>query len=150
MLATSAAGGIQDALITRQNGGGAEMTTRVDDYLRTLTTGGNVSVMRRPREGAADLRAARDMLPDVLFRMFEPHEVAAGMAFPADYVWQPSGHKPVTKRDLVKAAWNAVTPPAARDLVAAAVESSLPTRPLLEPRGPCVAEDLHSDSPPRH
>jgi DNA (cytosine-5)-methyltransferase 1 len=46
------------------------------------------------------------------------------MAFPADYVWQPVDRlKPVSNRDLVKAAGNAVTPPAARDLVAAAVES---------------------------
>jgi len=123
-LHTIVADGASHALITRHNGGGAEMTTLADEYLRTLTTGGNVSVMRRPGEAtAADLKAARDMLPDVLFRMFEPHEVAAGMAFPTDYVWQPSGIKHVSKRDLVKAAGNAVTPPAARDLVAAAVES---------------------------
>lgn len=114
------------ALVHRHNGGGAEMTTRASEYLRTLTTGGNVSMLEKPHRDvtAADLKAARDMLPDVLFRMFEPHEVAAGMAFPADYKWQPVDQlKPVSKRDLVKAAGNAVTPPAARDLVSAAVES---------------------------
>lgn len=57
-------------------------------------------------------------------RMFRPHEVAAGMAFPADYVWQPVDRaKPVSNRDLVKAAGNAVTPPAARDIIGVAVES---------------------------
>jgi DNA (cytosine-5)-methyltransferase 1 len=63
------------------------------------------------------------MIPEVLFRMFRPHEVAAGMAFPADYKWQPPDRaKPISNRDLVKAAGNAVTPPAARDLVGAAME----------------------------
>jgi DNA (cytosine-5)-methyltransferase 1 len=124
-LATTAAGGIHDALIHRHNEGGAEMTTPAWEYLRTLTTGGNVSLLQNRRGvTAADLRAAEEMVPEVLFRMFRPHEVAAGMAFPADYVWQPVDRpKPVSNRDLVKAAGNAVTPPAARDLVAAAVES---------------------------
>ena len=50
-------------------------------------------------------------------RMLEPHEIAAGMSFPADYLWAG------TKRDRVRMAGNAVTPPAARDLVAAVAES---------------------------
>ena len=54
---------------------------------------------------------------DCLFRMLEPHEIAAGMAFPHDYIWQG------TKRSRVRMAGNAVTPPAARDLVAAVVDS---------------------------
>lgn len=45
------------------------------------------------------------------FRMLEPSEIAAGMAFPADYRWQG------TKRDRVRLAGNAVTPPASRDLI---------------------------------
>lgn len=115
------------ALVHRHNTGGAEMTTRADDYLRTLTGGGNVSLLRPPRRPvtAADLKAAEDMLPEVLFRMFRPHEVAVGMAFPADYDWttarDPKGRQ-ASNRDLVKMAGNAVTPPAARDLVAMAVE----------------------------
>jgi DNA (cytosine-5)-methyltransferase 1 len=123
---TTATGGGQ-ALVHRMNGGGAEMTTLAAEYLRTLTTGGNVAMLQQPerrRITVADLRAAEELVPEVLFRMFRPHEVAAGMAFPADYVWQPVDRlKPVSNRDLVKAAGNAVTPPAARDLVAAAVES---------------------------
>jgi DNA (cytosine-5)-methyltransferase 1 len=126
-LSTITANDTSKALITRHNnnrGDQGAMTTPSDEYMRTLTTTAQQSIIRRPGEAtAADLKAAREMLPEVLFRMFEPHEVAAGMAFPADYVWQPQDHKRVTKRDLVKAAGNAVTPPAARDLVAAAVES---------------------------
>ena len=49
--------------------------------------------------------------------MLEPHEIAAGMAFPADYIWGG------TRRERVKLCGNAVTPPAARDLIAAVVEA---------------------------
>lgn len=124
-LHTIVADGASHALVHRHNEGGAEMTTLAAEYLRTLTTGGNVSLLQKPRHVTADqLRAAEEMVPEVLFRMFRPHEVAAGMAFPADYKWQPVDRlKPVSNRDLVRAAGNAVTPPAARDLVAAAVES---------------------------
>lgn len=116
------------ALIHRNNTGGAEMTTPVEEELRTLTTAGHQSLIQsgtgKPRITPADLKAAEEMVPDVLFRMFEPHEVAAGMAFPADYKWQPPDrNKPISKRDLVKAAGNAVCPPCSRDLVAVCVET---------------------------
>lgn len=51
------------------------------------------------------------------FRMLEPAEIAAGMAFPAGYLWQG------TKRERVRLAGNAVTPPAARDLLTVIAES---------------------------
>lgn len=54
---------------------------------------------------------------DCTFRMLEPHEIAAGMSFPLDYRWQG------TKRERVRLAGNAVTPPAARDIIAAVAES---------------------------
>lgn len=118
------------ALIHRNNTGGAEMTTPVSEELRTLTTAGHQSILQagtptgRPRVSPADLKAAEEMVPEVLFRMFQPHEVAAGMAFPADYKWQPPDRlKPISNRDLVKAAGNAVTPPSARDLIGVCVES---------------------------
>jgi DNA (cytosine-5)-methyltransferase 1 len=115
------------ALVHRMNGGGAEMSTPATEYLRTLTTGGQVALLQRPARRqvtASDLATAREMLPDVLFRMFRPSEVAAGMAFPADYKWQPPDRlKPVSNRDLVKAAGNAVTPPAARDIIGVLVDS---------------------------
>lgn len=128
-LHTIVADGAAHALITRHNGvkGGdpARMTTPADEYLRTLTTTAQQSIIRRPGNVTAkDLDAAMEMVPEVLFRMFQPHEVAAGMAFPADYKWQPPDRaRPVSNRDLVKAAGNAVTPPAARDVVGAAVEA---------------------------
>ena len=115
------------ALVHRMNGGGAEMSTPATEYLRTLTTGGQVAILQRPKKRVvtpADLTCAREMLPDVLFRMFRPHEVAAGMAFPGDYKWQPPDRlRPVSNRDLVKAAGNAVTPPAARDIIGVLVDS---------------------------
>ncbi|WP_370290272.1 DNA cytosine methyltransferase, partial [Nocardioides sp.] len=103
------------ALITRHYsspGDGAEMTTPATQPLRTLTTTAQQSVLT-----PGDLAAAEAVVDDCLFRMLEPHEVAAGMAFPADYQW--SG----TRRERVKLAGNAVTPPAARDLIAAVVEA---------------------------
>lgn len=115
------------ALVHRNNSGGAEMTTPVHEELRTLTTAGHQSLIQagtrtgRPRVSPADLKTALELVPEVLFRMFQPHEVAAGMAFPGDYRWDvinPSTGKLAGNRDLVKMAGNAVTPPAARDLVA--------------------------------
>lgn len=100
------------ALIMRNNGGGAEMTTPVREVMRTLTTAGHQSVLT-----PGDLAAAEAQVDDCLFRMLEPHEVAAGMAFPTDYIWEG------TRRERVKMAGNAVTPPTSRDLSAAVVES---------------------------
>lgn len=115
------------ALVHRMNGDGAAMSTPVMETLRTLTTGGNVALLQRPARRIvtpADLAAAREMLDDILFRMFMPHEVAGGMAFPRDYKWQPPDrNKPISNRDLVKAAGNAVTPPSARDIIGAAIGS---------------------------
>lgn len=54
---------------------------------------------------------------DCTFRMLEPHEVTWGMAFPRDYIMTGN------KREQVKQAGNAVTPPAARDLVTIGAES---------------------------
>lgn len=125
-FSTITANDTSKALIHRMNSGGAEMTTPAHEELRTLTTAGHQAVLRPPKRDVslADLKAAEEMVPDVLFRMFQPHEVAAGMAFPRDYKWQPPDRsKPISNRDLVKAAGNAVTPPSARDLVAVCVES---------------------------
>lgn len=100
------------ALIMRNNSGGAEMTTPATEPLRTLTTGGHQSVIT-----PGDLAAAEAMVDDCRFRMLAPHEVAAGMAFPTDYQWEGSN------RNRVKMAGNAVTPPAARDLMSCVVEA---------------------------
>lgn len=103
------------ALIQRHNsskGDGAEMLTPASEVMRTLTTSGHQSLLT-----PGDIQAAEAHVDDCLFRMLEPHEVAAGMAFPADYIWGG------TRRERVKLCGNAVTPPAARDLIAAVVES---------------------------
>lgn len=126
-MATLTANDTSKALVHRMNADGAAMSTPATEYLRTLTTGGQVALLQRPARRTvtdADLAAARDMIPDVLFRMFLPREVAAGMAFPSTYKWQPPDRlKPVSNRDLVKAAGNAVTPPAARDIIGVCVAS---------------------------
>lgn len=54
---------------------------------------------------------------DCTFRMLEPHEIQAAMAFDAGYIVLGN------KRERVRQLGNAVTPPAARDLIAAVVES---------------------------
>ncbi|MGS2805375.1 DNA cytosine methyltransferase [Nocardia sp. MW-W600-9] len=56
-------------------------------------------------------------IDDCLFRMLEPHEIAAGMAFPAEYILLGS------KRAQVRQAGNAVCPPNARDLGHAVAEA---------------------------
>ncbi|SRX93586.1 Site-specific DNA methylase [Gordonia sp. KTR9] [Mycobacterium shimoidei] len=98
------------ALLMRNNsskGSGAEMTTPVTEAARTITTTGHQSL----------LTGKALNLEDVLFRMLEPHEIAAAMDFPADYVILGN------KREKVRQAGNAVTPPAARDLVGVVAES---------------------------
>jgi len=116
------------ALVHRMNSGGAEMTTPIFEELRTLTTKGHQALIQPGRQHVTveDLRAARELMPDVLFRMFRPREVAAGMAFPADYRWDaidPKTGRQATNADLTKMAGNAVTPPSSRDLIATVVES---------------------------
>jgi DNA (cytosine-5)-methyltransferase 1 len=55
---------------------------------------------------------------DCGYRMLEPHEYQAAMHFPKEYILTPAD-----KRTRVKMLGNAVTPNAARDLVAMAVEA---------------------------
>lgn len=98
------------ALIMRNNTGGAEMVTPATEPVRTITTAGHQSVLT-----ADDIAAAAKHVDDVMFRMLEPSECKRAMAFPADYVILGN------RREQVRMAGNAVTPPAARDLIAAAV-----------------------------
>lgn len=114
------------ALVMRNNTGGAEMSTPVTEYMRTLTTAGHQSLIQqpRPREGRRPvtvqaLAEAEAMVDECLFRMLTPREIAAGMAFPDDYIWHPDPAVKISDRILTKAAGNAVTPPAARDIVGA-------------------------------
>lgn len=95
------------ALIHRNNGGGAEMTTPAGEPVRTITTAGHQSL----------LTGQTVDIDDVRFRMLEPSEIKQAMAFPADYVMAGN------RREQVKLSGNAVTPPAARDLVATVVHA---------------------------
>ena len=79
---------------------------RTADVLPTQTT----------VEGDAVASVEADPM-DCLFRMLEPREIAAGMAFPTDYVILGN------RRAQVRQAGNAVTPPAARDLITAIAET---------------------------
>jgi len=106
---TVAANGNHHALIMRNNLGGAEMSTPVTEPLRTLTTGGHQSLLEPIIPISLDV-------DDAGFRMLEPHEIKAGMGFARDYLLLG------TKRDKVKQAGNAVTPPCARDLGLAVAE----------------------------
>lgn len=100
------------ALLMRNNsskGDGAEMVTPATEPVRTVTTAGHQSLLTAERPTID--------LDDVLFRMLEPREIAAAMDFPREY--RILGNR----REQVRQAGNAVTPPAARDLVGAVAES---------------------------
>ena len=93
------------ALVTLR---GTNAPKPVTDPLDTVTASGNHHGLMSVTED--DVMACR-------FRMLEPHEIANGMSFPRDYRWLG------TKRERVRLAGNAVTPPAARDLIQVGVES---------------------------
>jgi DNA (cytosine-5)-methyltransferase 1 len=103
------------ALVMRNNtarGDQGQMSTPATEVMRTLTTTGHQSLLT-----PGDLAAAEAQVDDVMFRMLEPSEVIAAMAFPDTYIVLGN------RREQVRMAGNAVTPPAARDLIAAVVES---------------------------
>jgi DNA (cytosine-5)-methyltransferase 1 len=140
---TVAAAGNHHALVMRNNtarGDQGQMSTPVDEPVRTITTAGHQSLIRWdhmlvPYYGTGTARtvaepagtvttvdrnalvSAEVAVDDCTFRMLEPHEIQAAMAFGADYVVLGN------KRERVRQLGNAVTPPAARDLIAALVES---------------------------
>lgn len=115
--------GNRHGLLMRNNTGGGEMTTSVTEPARTMTAGAAQSLLVPYRRGSvvrsvdqpSPTLTTRDALalldPDTIiddcgFRMLEPYEVAAAMAF-------PPGHIPVdiAKKFQVRLAGNAVTPP---------------------------------------
>jgi DNA (cytosine-5)-methyltransferase 1 len=100
------------ALLMRNNtarGDQGQMTTPATEAIRTITTKGHQSLL------TADQPTID--IDDVLFRMLEPREIAAAMDFPGAYVILGN------RREQVRQAGNAVTPPAARDLVGIVAES---------------------------
>lgn len=99
-------------LIMRNNsskGDGAEMVTPANEPVRTVTTHGHQSLLAAERSAVS--------LDDVRFRMLEPSEIKRAMDFPAEYIGKG------TRREQVRLWGNAVTPPAARDLVHLVAES---------------------------
>lgn len=97
------------ALIMRNNnnrGDQSNLTTPVSQAIRTITTAGHQSLLT-----ADDIARAARHVDDVHFRMLQPDECKRAMAFPGEYIILG------TKREQVKMAGNAVTPPAARDLL---------------------------------
>lgn len=107
-LATVTASGNHHALIMRNNNGGAEMSTPTSEPVRTVTTSGHQSLL---------IQGQTVTIEDCHFRMLNPNEIQQAMAFPADYTLLGN------KREKVRMAGNAVTPPAARDLVGAVTQT---------------------------
>lgn len=120
---TVTAGGNHHGLLMRNNTGGAEMCTPTDEPARTITTAGHQSLLlpyygqseARPTDRPMPTVTTRDrcalidleqLVDDCGFRMLEPYEIAAAMAFPTGYI-----PRDLTKKDQVKLAGNAVTPP---------------------------------------
>jgi DNA (cytosine-5)-methyltransferase 1 len=120
-------------------GDAGQMSTRLDEPLRAFTTAGHQSLIRWdhvlfPYDGR-HLRPVDVPLPaqttvqgdavlgtapaveDCTFRMLTVDEIRAGMAFAPGY--RLLG----TRRERVRMLGNAVTPPAARDLLAAVAEA---------------------------
>jgi len=122
-LTTVVAEGSHHALLMRNNQGGAEMVTPVTEPARTITTAGHQSLLL-PYNGRGIAQTADtpigtvpttdrwslvdpdEIVDDCGFRMLEPYEIAAAMAFPELYI-----PLDLPKRDQVKLAGNAVTPP---------------------------------------
>lgn len=141
-LVTFAAGGTHQGVVMRNNtarGDAGQMSTPLDEPLRALTTAGHQSLIRwdhvlfpydgrqlRPLDAPMPaqttvqgdaLLGAAIAVEDCTFRMLDVDEIRAGMAFLPGYVLLGN------KRERVRMLGNAVTPPAARDLVAAVVEA---------------------------
>ncbi|KAF0647074.1 MULTISPECIES: DNA cytosine methyltransferase [Streptomyces] len=140
--------------------GGGSTHRPVTDPLATVCASGNhhgltVPDLVVPYYGNATARPAVEPIPTVTtvdrhgllaggtvatvdelgFRMLEPHEYAAAMQFPTSYIWLGN------KRERVRMAGNAVTPPAARDLFAMVAEAVLgedyqPARTVTVPPSP--------------
>uniref|UniRef100_A0AAU8GLC2 DNA (cytosine-5-)-methyltransferase n=1 Tax=Mycobacterium phage Farewell TaxID=3158893 RepID=A0AAU8GLC2_9CAUD len=139
-LATVTASGTHHGLVTTYYGNGGVVPTR--EALPTCTTVERHALLMRHHTARGDqgqmstpvTEPARTMMAngptpallhgrptvdveDVLFRMLEPREIARAMDFPSDYTILGN------RREQVRQAGNAVTPPAARDLVGVVAES---------------------------
>ncbi len=113
-LATQVAAASQDCLIQRRpflvSYYGTDQAADVADPVPTVPS----------LDHHALVEAEELNVEDCYFRMLQPHEIGAAMAFPASY--KVLG----TKRERVKQYGNAVTPPAMRWLIQRCVESLHP------------------------
>ncbi len=119
------AGGTHHGLLMRNNGTRGEgwAVTPIEEPARSMTTKGHQSLLvpyngqgrAKPTAEPLGTQPATDrwslvdveaIVDDCGFRMLEPYEIAAAMAFPDGYI-----PRDLTKRDQVKLAGNAVTPP---------------------------------------
>jgi DNA (cytosine-5)-methyltransferase 1 len=134
-LATVTASGRHHGLVTTYYGNGGitptgkalPTCTTVERHALLAPTGGTWRTAATSSDEPAPTRTTRENdgvafgpaldVDDVLFRMLEPREIARAMDFPTDY--RILG----TRRAQVRQAGNAVTPPAARDLVGVVAES---------------------------
>jgi DNA (cytosine-5)-methyltransferase 1 len=111
-LSAVTAGGNHHMLVrhntARDGRPGAEMCTPVEEPTRTITTAGHQSLV-----GWGDPPAVEDCT----FRMLEPSEIQAAMAFRSSY--NVLGNR----RERVRQLGNAVTPPAAEYLIRAVAEA---------------------------
>lgn len=134
-LATVTASGNHHGLVTTYYGNGAVVPTStalptcttVERHALLAPTGGTWRTAPTSSDEPVPTRTTREndgvafgptlSVDDVLFRMLEPREIASAMDFPADYTILGN------RREQVRQAGNAVTPPAARDLVGVVAES---------------------------
>jgi len=145
-LRTLVAGGLHASLLVPVEGRDGKQAQAIHEAMRTQTTRNETGLLVPEHARAAFVatmrgtNAPKDVtrpldtfaangthhglaspqsinVEDCEFRMLEPHEIQVGMAFPKDYV--VTGNK----RERTKQMGNAVTPPAARDLIRVGVES---------------------------
>lgn len=111
-LATDTASGNHHGLVTADYG----KVTREDVFLGRWERWEPKPVSQERNRSVAEPIPSISV-EDCSFRMLTPHEIQQAMAFPSEY--QLLGNK----REKVRMAGNAVTPPAARDLVGAVAAS---------------------------
>ena len=134
-LHTVRAGGFHHGLLMRNNRGGAEMVTPLTEPARSMTAKAPQSLLvpynrtghAKPVTEPAPTMLSKDtcglldveaVIDDCGFRMLEPHEIAAAMAFPEGYI--PDSY---SKKDRIRLAGNAVTPPVMTWLVGRVVRA---------------------------
>lgn len=104
------ANGNHHALLMRNNKGGSEMITPITEPARTMTSAGHQSLLTPTGIG--------QLVDECGFRMLEPFEIARAMSFADDYI-----PRDLPKKDQVKLAGNAVTPPVMQWIIARVIQA---------------------------